>query len=183
MNKQCRVCNTDLIVEDNWTLSRKNNAQYICTPCLKMQRVKYYQKNKKRIKNKSENYYKSNKESISKKSKEYYKKNKTTIYNRVRKWCKNNPEKVKEYGKRDRQKHRGRVNSHSAKRRSKLLQRTVPWASLKDIKKFYVNCPKGYEVDHIIPVQGKKVSGLHVLNNLQYLPKTENRKKGNKHEQ
>jgi hypothetical protein len=74
------------------------------------------------------------------------------------------------------------VNSIRAKRRASQLQRTVPWADLKAIKEFYKNCPKGYVVDHIIPLQGKNVSGLHVLNNLQYLTASENASKGNKYE-
>lgn len=44
----------------------------------------------------------------------------------------------------------------------------------KLIGKFYKNCPKGYEVDHIIPVSK---GGLHCLSNLQYLTVTENRQK------
>lgn len=68
------------------------------------------------------------------------------------------------------------------KRNSAKLNRTPLWADLTVIKEFYKNCPKGYEVDHIVPLQGKLVSGLHVLENLQYLPSSANRSKGNNFE-
>jgi hypothetical protein len=48
------------------------------------------------------------------------------------------------------------------------------------IRNFYANCPAGYEVDHIIPLKGRNVSGLHVLENLQYIPAELNRSKGNR---
>ena len=73
------------------------------------------------------------------------------------------------------------INALSAKRRAAKLQRTPAWADLKAIKQFYLNCPKGYEVDHIVPLQGVNVSGFHVLNNLQYLTKSENSSKGNRY--
>lgn len=60
-----------------------------------------------------------------------------------------------------------------------IKDRTPQWSDLDAINNFYTNCPKGYEVDHIIPLRGKVVSGLHVLNNLQYLTIEQNRNKNN----
>lgn len=45
------------------------------------------------------------------------------------------------------------------------------------IHKIYENCPKGYEVDHIIPLSR---GGKHHENNLQYLESKENKRKGNR---
>ena len=39
-----------------------------------------------------------------------------------------------------------------------------------------------WDVDHIIPLCGKKVSGLHVYNNIQVIPKSMNVQKHNKYE-
>jgi hypothetical protein len=67
-----------------------------------------------------------------------------------------------------------------AKRRAAKLHRTPPWSEEEAIKQFIINCPEGMVVDHDIPLQGKLVSGLHVLSNLRYLTKSENSKKRNK---
>ena len=58
--------------------------------------------------------------------------------------------------------------------------RTPSWSETELIKEFYSKCPKGYHVDHIIPLRGDTVSGLHVLSNLQYLTALENIVKSNK---
>jgi hypothetical protein len=68
----------------------------------------------------------------------------------------------------------------SMKRVVKQYVQTPKWANKEKIKQFYKQKPKGYEVDHIIPLQGKFVSGLHVENNLQYLSKIDNVRKSNK---
>lgn len=56
---------------------------------------------------------------------------------------------------------------------------TPLWANLDKIKVIYLNRPVGYHVDHIIPLNGELVSGLHVENNLQYLLASDNSSKKN----
>jgi len=78
-----------------------------------------------------------------------------------------------------------------AKRRSAQLKRTPTWLTENDhwmIEQAYelsVLRTKlfgfAWHVDHIIPLQGKYVSGLHVPINLQVIPATENLRKANKH--
>ena len=71
-----------------------------------------------------------------------------------------------------------------------MLQRTPKWADLEKIKAYYdvcsffneVNGFIKYHVDHIVPLQGNYVSGLHVETNLQVIHATENMVKGNRHE-
>ena len=68
----------------------------------------------------------------------------------------------------------------TSKYRAAKINRTPIWANLDKIKEIYDLCPEGYHVDHIVPLQGELVSGLHVENNLQYLLAEENLKKHNK---
>ena len=62
----------------------------------------------------------------------------------------------------------------------KSIKLRIPKWGQDGIKEFYNNCPKELQVDHIIPLHGKYVSGLHVINNLQYLTPKENNIKHNK---
>lgn len=68
---------------------------------------------------------------------------------------------------------------YRAMRRCKDSLRLPNWVDLAEIKHIYAACPQGLEVDHIIPLTGKTVCGLHVKDNLQYLTASENRKKHN----
>jgi hypothetical protein len=69
-----------------------------------------------------------------------------------------------------------------ARYKAAKLKRTPLWVTLneqEEIAEFYKNCPTGFHVDHILPLQGKNISGLHTLSNLQYLTAEENSSKKN----
>jgi 5-methylcytosine-specific restriction endonuclease McrA len=91
-------------------------------------------------------------------------------------WKIRNKEPQAEYRRMRRAAH----SSYEAKRRAAKLQRTVVWADLDAINDIYDKATAtGLTVDHIIPLQGVRVSGLHVQNNLRLLSKSENSRKKN----
>jgi len=90
-------------------------------------------------------------------------------------------ENRKEYDKQYALVNKDKKRASSAKRRAQLLKALPTWADEKKILEIYLNCPTGYHVDHIIPLQGNIVCGLHIDTNLQYLKARENLAKSNKY--
>lgn len=150
-------------------LSLRLTSTGLCLECRKINEKAIYHANPEKTKAKVKAKYERNKEKIKAMRKEWYQQNidkeRSKAILKSREWRKTNPE------------HR---NALKAKYKADKTQRTPRWVCLEDIVKFYKECPKGYHVDHILPLRGKLVSGLHVIENLQYLPAVENMRKNNK---
>lgn len=100
---------------------------------------------------------------------------------RWNKWVKENKIKFKKMQEKYVNTDKGKytISNRTARRYIRFKKSCVElsWSEKILIGQFYKNCPKGYEVDHIIPVSK---GGLHILSNLQYLTKQENRRKSDK---
>ena len=104
---------------------------------------------------------------------EYYARHKEEASVRHSRWCKTNQEKC---------------HTHNAERRARKLQATPAWDKEKTREVFlelsrqaralYKETGVAYHIDHIVPLKGKNVSGLHVWNNFQLIPATDNMSKG-----
>lgn len=98
-------------------------------------------------------------------------------------WNFHNKEKVKAIKKTYYNANKKAIFAHAAMRRARKLNATPSWLTEEHkaaIKQFYANRPEGHHVDHITPLQGENVCGLHVLWNLQYLLAADNLRKGTK---
>lgn len=95
-------------------------------------------------------------------------------------WKRNNRDKARQLQRDYYARNANKVRAGQSYARAKRMLRIPIWSELDGIAVFYANCPEGLQVDHIIPLQGELVSGLHVLNNLQYLTESDNKAKRNR---
>lgn len=101
---------------------------------------------------------------------------------RSNQWKRNNSTRVKQTKKIWEANNRGRVNALWMKRYTNKLKATPAWAELDRIQVVYQKAKQwNMQVDHVIPLQGKNVCGLHVWANLQLLDPSFNLSKGNKY--
>jgi len=117
----------------------------------------------------------------------YYREHKLRIYTYQRKWCAVNKEKVKATHKKWRSNNPEKL-AIANRRYLSIRKQAIPmWSEPELIKRIYLMRDRlnemwgtSFEVDHIVPLQGKTVCGLHCWDNLQLLEAKLNSSKGNK---
>ena len=131
-----------------------------CVECTKIHRMRWR---------------KDNAEKIKKQCFEYYRNNTSKIREYTRKWKKENPDKK---------------NANEAKRYTVKKLRLPCWITKESL--FFIEEAYNlaqlrsnmtgltWNVDHIVPLQGKTVSGLHCPENLQVITAKDNLEKSNK---
>jgi hypothetical protein len=118
-------------------------------------------------------YYKNNKVLIAEKDKIYYTEHKIERAHYHKAWRTVNAKYIAKYKKDWKKVNIALVKLGNLRHRTNRNLR-IPQFGQDEIAEFYQNCPDGMVVDHVIPLIGKQVSGLHVKWNLQYLTPHEN---------
>ena len=136
---------------------------------------RYYQENKSRIDARNKAYAVAHKDKIQDWQRQYRKENNLELKQYFRNYYLQNKPQRQKYKKENAASYRAYQN----KRRARELQAQPDWVDEKQILELYKACPMDQEVDHILPLQGKHVCGLHVPWNLQYLSPAENLSKRN----
>lgn len=157
---------------------------------LKIRSLNYYSKNREKILSKTKSYRESNKDVIAEQQKLYYAENKEKLLAYNSEYRELNNDEIRKQREQYRVTNRSRCAASDARKRAKRLRATPSWLTDEDfdnIQEFYeisrmfkIYTGQEYHVDHIVPLQGKTVCGLHVPWNLQILPAKENLSKHNK---
>ena len=142
-------------------------------------------KNRDKIRAAQQRYYEKNKELCDSRVKESRSKNPEYYKKKSIDWQKNNKERFLEIKRASYARNSAVEIARVRRRRGKIKHGEILMnqAEFAEVQGMYDFCKifKGFEVDHIIPLNGKSVSGLHTLCNLQVLTISQNRKKGNKY--
>lgn len=163
----CKKCLVDKPIE----LFKKNKNckhgyEYTCKTCTQLRQKKWEHENYEQHRENQTRWRSENSEQYKAAKFAWYEKNKPAVFVKAKQFAKDNP---------------GWKRSATAKRRAQKLQAIPPWADLEKIKQIYLEAKKtGLVVDHVIPLQGNLVCGLHTETNLQLLTASENSQKHNK---
>lgn len=120
---------------------------------------------------------------------DWYIRNKDKVLTQSAAWHKANPEKRKIIAQKHRRNNLAKDCAKVMRRAASKIQRTPAWLNadqIKEIDAFYIEAQRLskltgilHHVDHIVPLRGRQVSGLHVPWNLQVIPAKDNLSKSN----
>ena len=181
--KRCSKCNVDKpLTVFSKCAANKDGLNRWCKECSKAAKKEWYEKNAEAEKTKAMQYHYEN-----------YEKNKNRIIKKTTEWKKNNKKKYREIAKRCYEKTKHIRFAWQALARAAKRNAVPKWINKdlkQEIQKFYVEARlktretgTKYEVDHIVPLMGKTVCGLHVPWNLRVITQFENRSKQNSFEE
>jgi hypothetical protein len=161
--------------------ARHDGLQSNCRECYRVHARVGYERHKDRVLERSRVFYERNKEKRNAQSRQWAADNPQRSLELSRRWKNKNKALVRERRLRAYEANPGRGPAYVAAYRASKLRATPPWANLAAIEQIYVTARLlGLEVDHIVPLRGKGVCGLHVEANLRMIPLPVNRTKSNK---
>ena len=172
-------------------ITERYTSNYKCPMCHHQTRknsdIKYRDTHYDNIIQNQKNFRKENPDCRKVESRKYYEKYRTRCLAYAREWAVNNKEKIKKNHKKWRSKNPEKLGIAHNRYLSVRKQAIPIWSEPELIKKIYLMRDAlnelwgtSFEVDHIVPLQGKTVCGLHCWDNLQLLEAKLNSSKGNK---
>ena len=160
-----------------------------CVECTKLQSVAWRIENPEKHKESMRKWLENNRELHGTRVKRWQAANKDKVRMDAKAWVAANPDKVKAKTKRYIQRHPAAYTARSVASVAKRAKRVPKWLTSDDrwmMREEYKLAKLRtkmfgfvWEVDHILPLRGENVSGLHVPTNLQVIPKADNRAKRN----
>ena len=189
--KKCYRCKE---IKEFSEFNKSKNGQYglafYCKTCSSKISKEWRDKNPEKYRSYKEKTRAKNPERTKETEQKWRKDNPEKAKAAAKRWHEANPNKNGEYVKIWRKNNPGRHSAAVSKRKAAQLKRTPPWLSKEQANEITNMYETAHElrwlsevplhVDHIIPLNGKNVSGLHVPWNLQILPASLNMSKRNK---
>ena len=190
MNKLCKKCDTVKPVEGFSKDSQaKDGLMAKCKTCDAARNKAYRGANPEKVVARRKAYCEANLEKEAARKKAYREANLEKARSSTKAWAEANLEKARASSKAWREANPEKEVARTAKRRAAKLQRTPEWLTQEHHDKILakyaerdrLNKDTGiqHHVDHIVPLQGENISGLHVPWNLQVITAAENQQKSN----